>query len=145
MSSQRLIPLIIILHSLWMGFLFPSQAYSFEKVSLKTYKTTAIVVTNPVDLTRLPLNKTFQVKSQAFILQFFFSGPEILGIVFKRNLEESLFVRWCFFRNCEESPHDFVSVIAKPHGPPLAGGFFQVEHPPGLDYRFQGLHFYTRN
>ncbi len=120
-------------------------AYSFETVSLKKYNAQATKVDNPVNLTRLPLNKTFQVNSPDFILQFFFSGPNVLGIIFKRNLDKALFVRWCFFRNCEESPFDYVSVIGQPHGPPLANGFFDIKHPPGLSYHFQGLHFYTRN
>ena len=96
-------------------------------------------------MTRLPLNKSFQVNSPDFVLQFFFSGPDILGIIFKRNLDKGLFIKWCFFRNCEPSPFDFVSVIAQPHGPPLANGFFETKFPPGLSYHFQGLHFFTRN
>lgn len=134
-----------ILATLFLLPVFVSPAQCFETVSLKTYKTTATTVSNPVDLTRLALNKTFQVGSTDFILQFFFSGPDMLGVVFKRDLNKSLFVRWCFFRNCEESPHDFVSVIAQPHGPPLTGGFFQIKHPPGLDYHFQGLYFFTKS
>jgi hypothetical protein len=122
-----------------------NPAHSFEKISLKKYKTQAIKVSNPVDLTRLPLNKSFQVNSPDFVLQFFFSGPDVLGIIFKRNLDKSLFVKWCFFRNCEESQFDFISVIAQPHSPPLANGFFETKFPPGLNYHFQGLHFYTRD
>jgi len=119
-------------------------AYSFEKVSLKKYKAQAVKVDNPVDLTQLKLNKTFQVNSPDFVLQFFFSGPDVLGIILKRNLDKALFIRWCFFRNCEESQFDFTSVIAQPHGPPLANGFFETKFPPGLSYRFQGMHFFTR-
>ncbi len=121
-----------------------APAHSFETVSLKEYKVQALKVNNPVDLTRLPLNKTFQVNSPDFVLQFFFSGPDVLGIIFKRNLDKALFVRWCLFRNCEESPFDYVSVIGQPHGPPLVNNFFQIKHPPGLNYRFQGLHFSAR-
>lgn len=134
-----------ILTSLWIGVHSAPPAYSFEKISLKKYKSTAIKIDNPVDLTRLPVNKTFQVNSPDFILQFFFSGPEILGIVFKRDLDKSLLVRWCFFRNCEESPFDYVSIIGPRNGPPLANGFFQIKHPPGMDYRFQGLYFFSKN
>lgn len=135
---------LALLASLTIGFHHPAHAHTFERVSLKTYKTRAFKVDNPVDLTRLALNKTFQVNSRDFVLQFFFSGPDILGIIFKRDMDQSLFVRWCFFRSCEESPHDYVSVIGAPHGPPLPSGFFQIKHPPGLDYRFQGLHFFSR-
>lgn len=136
---------IFLVAFLLIGLQLPTPAYSFENVSLKKYKTQAIKVNNPVDLTRIELNKSFQVNSPDFILQFFFSGPDVLGIVFKRDLDKALFVRWCFFRNCEESQFDFISVIAQPHGPPLANGFFETKFPPGLNYNFQGLHFYTRN
>ena len=122
-----------------------TPAHSLEKISLKTYKTQAIKVNNPVDLTRIPLNKTFQVNSPDFVLQFFFTGPDILGIVFKRNLDKAIFMRWCFFRNCEESPFDYVSVIAQPNSPPLANGFFETKFPHGLNYHFQGLHFFSKN
>ena len=137
--------LLGVLTGLWMGLYPALPAFSFEKISLKTYKSTAIKINNPVDLTRLQINKTFQVNSRDFILQFFFSGPDILGIIFKRNLDKSLMMRWCFFRNCEESPFDYVSVIGPRNGPPLANGFFQIKHPPGMDYRFQGLNFFSKN
>ena len=137
--------LFIIVFFLLIGIQLATPAHSFERVSLKKYKTQSIKVDNPVDLTRLPLNKTFQVNSPDFVLQFFFSGPDVLGIIFKRDLDKALFVRWCFFRNCEESPFDFISVIGQPQGPPLVNGFFETKFPPGLNYHFQGLHFYTRD
>jgi len=137
--------LIFMVALFLVGFQLATPAYSFENVSLKKYKTQAIKIDNPVNLTRLPLNKTFQVNSPDFVLQFFFSGPDILGILLKRNLDKALFVRWCFFRNCEESRFDFVSVIGQSHSPPLANGFFETKYPPGLNYHFQGLQFYTRN
>jgi len=143
---KNFLKFLLLFTSGWFLVLYPAiPAYSFETISLKKYKTQATKVDNPVNLTRLPLNKTFQVNSPDFVLQFFFSGPDVLGIIFKRNLDKALFVRWCFFRNCEESPFDYVSVIAQPHGPPLANDFFDIKHPPGLSYHFQGLHFYTRN
>lgn len=137
-------PYFLLAWVLFFGLHRATPAYSFETVSLKEYKVQALKVNNPVDLTRLLLNKTFQVNSPDFVLQFFFSGPNILGIVFKRDTTKSLFVRWCFFRNCEESPRDYVSVIGQPHSPPFVNNFFQIKHPPGLNYRFQGLHFFTR-
>jgi hypothetical protein len=137
--------LLLIAIVLFIGFRSAAPAHAFENISLKKYKTQATKVDNPVDLTRLPLNKTFQVNSPDFVLQFFFSGPDVLGIILKRNLGKALFVKWCFFRNCEESQFDFVSVIAQPHGPPLANGFFETKFPPGLNYHYQGLHFYTRD
>lgn len=141
-SSARLLLLWVTVIALQVQQ--PAPAHSFETISLKKYKTQAIKIANPVDLTRLPPNKSFQVNSPDFVLQFFFSGPDILGIIFKRDLDKPLFVRWCFFRNCEESPFDFISVIAQPNSPPLANGFFQTSFPPGLNYHFQGLHFFTR-
>lgn len=142
-TSKRV--LITIVTILFVGFNLTTTVYSFEAISLKKYQTQAIKVNNPVELIRLPLNKTFQVNSPDFVLQFFFSGPDVLGIIFKRNLDKALFIKWCFFRNCEESPFDYVSVIAQPNGPPLANGFFETKFPPGLNYHFQALHFYTRD
>jgi len=144
---RRILPkALFFFASGWLTVLYTAiPTYSFETISLKKYQTQAIKIDNPINLTRLPLNKTFQVNSPDFVLQFFFSGPDVLGIIFKRNLDKALFVKWCFFRNCEESPFDYVSVIAQPHGPPLANGFFEIKFPPGLNYHFQGLHFYTRS
>ena len=136
--------LVFIIAVLGIGSQLATPAYSFENISLKKYKTQAIKVGNPVSLIRLPLDKTFQVNSPDFVLQFFFTGPDILGVILKRNLEKALFVKWCFFRNCEESRFNYVSVIAQPHGPPLANSFFEIKHPPGLNYHFQGLYFFTR-
>ena len=141
-TTKKTLTITIIV---FIGFQLATPAYSFEKVSLKKYKTQAVKVKNPVDLTRLAPNKSFQVNSPDFVLQFFFSGPDVLGIVLRRDLDKPLFVRWCFFRNCEESSFDFISVIAQSHAPPLANGFFETKFPPGLNYHFQGLHFYTRN
>ncbi|MEE8269865.1 MAG: hypothetical protein V3R23_07600, partial [Nitrospinaceae bacterium] len=50
-----------IISILFIGFQLATPAYSFENVSLKNYHTQAIKINNPVDLTRLQLNKTFQV------------------------------------------------------------------------------------
>jgi hypothetical protein len=136
---------LFIVAVLCIGSQLVTPAYSFENISLKKYKNQAIKVDNPINLSRLPLDKSFQVNSPDFVLQFFFTGPDILGVILKRNLDKALFVKWCFFRNCEDNPFDYVSVIAQPHGPPLANGFFEIKHPPGLNYHFQSLHFYTRN
>ena len=136
---------VFIVAAVIIGLQLASPAYSFENISLKKYKIQAIKISNPVDLTRLPLNKTFQVNSPDFVLQFFFSGPDVLGVILKRNLDKPIFIKWCFFRNCEQSSFDYVSVIAQSNSPPLANGFFETKFPPGLNYHFQGLHFYTRN
>jgi len=122
-----------------------TPAYPFENISLKEYEIKATKVMNPVDMTRLPINTTFQVNSPDFVLQFFFSGPDILGIIFKRNIKKPLFLKWCFFRSCEDSPFDYVSIIAQPNSPPLANGFFEIKLPPSMNYKFQGLHFFTRD
>jgi hypothetical protein len=135
---------LIFVATIVFGSQLAPPAYSFENISLKKYKNQAIKVGNPVDLSRLPLDKTFQVNSPDFVLQFFFTGPDILGVILQRNLDKALFVKWCFFRTCEESPFNYVSVIAQPHGPPLANGYFETEFPHGLNYHFQGLQFFTR-
>jgi len=140
--SHKTLGLVFTL--LLLGLNLAPPAYSFKKVSLKKYKAQALKIDNPVNLTRLSLQKTYQVNSPDFVLQFFFSGPDILGILFKRNSSQSIFMRWCFFRSCEESPFDYVSVIAQSNSPPFANNFFEIKHPHGLSYHFQGLHFFTR-
>lgn len=74
-------------------------------------------------------------------MQFFFNEQDIFGIIFKRNIKRHIYLRWCFFRNCEENPLDYKVVIAEPYQPPLAQNFFSVSFPPRLQYSFQGLEF----
>ena len=138
--------LILLVALVFIGSQLASPAYSFESISLKKYKIQATKIKQSCEFDPgSPLNKTFQVNSPDFVLQFFFSGPDLLGVILKRNLDKPLFIKWCFFRNCEPSSFDFVSVIAQAHNPPLANGYFETKFPPGLNYHFQGLHFYTRN
>ncbi len=123
---------------------FPNPSHSFQPVSLKTYPTRALVVTSPIDLTKLSRKDTYQINDPNFILQFFFSGPKILGIILKRDPRFPVKMRWCFFRDCEESPYDYNVVIAEASNPPFVENFFEVKLPPGLQYNFQGLYFSSR-
>ena len=108
---------------------FSHPAYGYENISIKEYLTLATKIENPVDLMRLPKGKTFQVNTDHYVLQFFFSGQNLLGIIFKRDLSQPIHLRWCFFRNCEESPFDYKVVIANPHQPPFKENFFEVKFP----------------
>lgn len=119
----------------------PAVSPAAENISLKQYHALSIPVANPVDLTRLPRKKMFQVKDEQFILQFFFNERDIFGFILKRDPKLSLAVRWCFFRSCEESPFDYTVRIAAPYRPPFVKGFFVVKFPPGIQYNFQGLLF----
>lgn len=136
--AGRLAILILIWHLAW-----PLCAFPFEPVSIKKFPQKAIPVTNPVDLTVLPLRETFQINHPRYVLQFFFSGPNILGIILKRDLRFPIHLRWCFFRDCTESPFDYNVMIADSYAPPLEDGVFEIRFPPQLKYNFQGLHFST--
>lgn len=124
---------------------FAQSAHAYKNISLKEYSTLATKIENPVNLMRLDKEKTFQINTDHYILQFFFSGQNILGIIFKRNSSKPIHLRWCFFRSCEESPFDYKVVIANPHQAPFKDNFFEVKYPPGLHYQFQGLHFSSGN
>lgn len=112
-----------------------------RKISLQEYSQQSISVENPVDLTKVPRNKTFQVNHPRFILQFMFDGQDILGFILKREKGYSLHMRWCFFRTCEETPHDYTVVIAPPNQNPNGKIFFKVSYPPGYQHDFQGVEF----
>ena len=128
-------------------FIFPiilaTSNYSFalDRVSLKKYPELSIPVPNPMETSKLPARKTFQVNHEEFILQFFFNGRDIFGYILKRNKRRPIHFRWCFFRNCEESPHDFKKVIAQSFNPPYSSGFFSIKFPAYLNYSFQGMVF----
>lgn len=121
----------------------PPSLFSLERVSIKKFPQKAFPVTNPVDLTTLPLRETFQINHPRFVLQFFFSGPNVLGIIIKRDFRYPIRMRWCFFRDCSESPFDYSTMIADSYAPPLEDGIFEIRFPPQLHYNFQGLHFTT--
>lgn len=123
----------------------PSTLLSREtqNISLKTYSNLAIPVTNPMDLTKLSPGKSYQVTHPKFILQFFFDGKDIYGIILKREKEVSIFMHWCFFRSCEESPYNYKLKIADAFNPPYDQTFFTANLPHKLRYKFQGLEFYT--
>jgi len=82
----------------------PNDSLALERVSLKKYPELSIQVPNPMVISKLPARKSFQVNHEEFILQFFFNGRDIFGYILKRNKKTPIHFRWCFFRNCEESP-----------------------------------------
>ena len=114
-----------------------------RKISLQKYFQLSTPISNPIDLTKLPHGKTFQVATPYFILQFFFDGKNLSGVVYKRDKRQIIRVRWCLFRNCEHSPYDYNVTIAESYSPPFDDDFFTVKFPPGLQYEFQGLEFFT--
>ena len=117
------------------------NAYCFETVSLKKYSVLNIPVPSRVDLTKLPIGKTFQVNHSQFTLQFFFNNRDIFGFIFKRKPNIGIIAHLCFYRSCEETPYDLRKVVAKPHEPPYDKTFFSVKLPSNLQYEFQGLEF----
>ncbi len=112
-----------------------------EFVSFNQYQTKAIPVQNPVDLTQLKPGSTFQVNTTGFIIQFFFNGKNINGIVLKRDKRYPIHIRWCFIRSCEHSLYDYKSVLAQAYQKPFNEDPFQVRLPVKFNYNFQGLHF----
>ena len=119
----------------------PSLSWAINKVSLKNYPQLSITVPNPMETSKLPARKTFQVNHEDFVLQFFFNERDIFGYILKREKQYPIHFRWCFFRSCEESPYDFKKVIAEPFSPPFASGFFSIRFPSYLHYSFQGIEF----
>ena len=134
--------MILLLGFVSINFIQPRSLLA-ENISLKRYSSLSIPVTNPVDLTQLPRNEMFQVKDEQFILQFYFNELDIFGAILKRNIKLPLYVRWCFFRSCEESSFDYTVLIAAPFQQPFAKGFFVINFPPNIQYNFQGLMFTT--
>lgn len=114
-----------------------------KKISLKNYPLLSTSVSNPIDLTRLPRGRSYHVSTPHFILQFFFNGKDLSGVVFKRDKRQIIRMRWCLFRNCEHSPYDYSVTIAESYSPPFEDNFFTIKFPPGLQYEFQGLEFFT--
>ena len=117
----------------------PSLA--IKNISLKKYPQLSIQVPNPMETAKLPARKTYQVNHESFILQFFFNERDIFGYILKRNKSRPIHFRWCFFRNCEDSPYDFKKVIAEAFNPPYSSGFFSIKFPAYLNYSFQGIKF----
>ena len=121
--------------------LSPPSLWAMEKVSLKTTTETAVIVPNPMVIANLPNRKTYQVNHEAFTLQFFFNEKDIFGIILKRDKRRPIHFRWCLFRSCEESSHDYKKVIAEFASPPFSQGFFSIPYPFYLPYSFQGMEF----
>jgi len=129
---------ILILYLL--GIL-PSPAYAMEQISLRSYPELSLQVPNPMETSKLPARKTFQVNHEEFILQFFFNERDVFGYILKRNKRRPIHFRWCFFRSCEENPYDYKKVIAQAFNPPYNSGFFSIRFPSYLNYSFQGIEF----
>ena len=119
----------------------PNYSLALDRVSLKKYPELSIQVPNPMVISKLPARETFQVNHEEFVLQFFFNGRDIFGYILKRNKSRPIHFRWCFFRNCEESPYDLKKVIAQAFNPPFDSGFFSIKFPSYLNYSFQGMMF----
>jgi hypothetical protein len=141
---QRLLSLLLLL-VVWSPSTPLSQPVSntIENISINSYKQLAVPVPNPMDMTKISQGSSYQVTDPKFLLQFFFDGKSIFGIIFKREKESSLFLHWCFFRSCEESTYDIKQKIASAFTPPYDQAFFTAKLPPNLSYQFQGLKFYT--
>ena len=121
--------------------ILPSPAYAMEQISLRKYPELSLQVPNPMETSKLPARKTFQVNHEEFILQFFFNERDVFGYILKRNKRRPIHFRWCFFRSCEESPYDHKKVIAQAFNPPYNSGFFSIRFPSYLNYSFQGIEF----
>jgi hypothetical protein len=121
--------------------LSPLNLQAMEKVSLKTHPKTGVLVDNPMEIASLPIRKTYQVNHEAFTLQFFFNEKDIFGMILKRDERRPIHFRWCLFRSCEESSHDYKKVIAEISSPPFTQGFFSIPYPFYLPYGFQGIEF----
>ncbi len=123
----------------------PSAPLSQEikNISLKTYSQLAIPVPGLIDMSKISPGNSYQVTDPKFILQFYFNGKDIYGVIFNRNKEVSIFMQWCFFKSCEESAYNIKSKIASALIPPYDQLFFSGNLPPKLNYNFKGLRFYT--
>jgi len=121
--------------------LFSPNLWAIENVSLKIHPQTGVIVDNPMEIKSLPHRKTYQVKHEAFTLQFFFNEKDIFGVILKRDERRPIHFRWCLFRSCEESRHDYKKVIAENSSPPFVQGFFSIPYPFYLTYGFQGIEF----
>ncbi len=137
--------LVLCLSFMLLSSLRPATVFAgdFQPVSLKKYPQLSVVVPNPLDMTKLPAGKTFQVTEDGFILQFYFDGRDVYGIIFKRKKYLSLYVEWCFFKSCEESQYNYIVQIAEAYKPPYDQDFFSIKLPARLSYRFQGMKFFT--
>ena len=111
-------------------FSIPNNAYCFDTISLKQYSVLNIPVPSKVDITKLPMGKTFQVNHSQFTLQFFFNNIDIFGFIFKRKPNVGIIAHLCFYRSCEETSYDLRKVVAKPQEPPYDKTFFFCKTPP---------------
>lgn len=119
----------------------PSKSQAQTRVSLRQYEAKAVLISNPFDITDAVQGTTYQVNHRDFILQFFFTGQNIQGVVMKREKTLPIHIRWCFFRTCEASSFDYKAVLAQGYQRPYAEDSFQVRLPVKFNYHFQGIHF----
>ena len=126
-------------------FILTGKAYCHNTISLKQDLIESIIVPHKVDLTTLPRGKRFKVDHPNFTLEFFFNNRDIFGFIIKREFNFGIIVHLCFFRSCQESPHDINTVISMPQDPPSDQTFFRVRFPYGLQYSFQGIEFLPIN
>ena len=122
-------------------FSIPNNASCLDIISFKQYSDLNILVHSKIDLTKLPIGKTFQVNHSQFTLQFFFNNRDIFGFIFKRKPGTGIMAHLCFYRSCEETSYDLRDVIAMPFEPPYDKTFFSIKFPHNLQYNFQGLEF----
>jgi hypothetical protein len=121
----------------------PSHSEGMKTISLKTYSQTGILIDNPATVSELPRGETYQVNHKNFSLQFFFNQKDIFGIILKRDKSRPIHFKWCFFKNCEESQHDYKKVIADPFNAPFEKEFFSIPNPSYLPYSFLGIEFFS--
>lgn len=126
-----------------LSLLLSPRSLSAEKIALRKHPTQSHVVPNPVDLTKLSNNQMFHIIDEAFTVQFFFNGQDLFGSIVTRQKEQALFLRWCFFRTCEESPYDYNVLLGEPYRAPFEDIVFHARFPPGILYTFQGLKFWS--
>ena len=134
--KKALIALLTILLNMHLNI-----AWAVENISLRAVEPTGVIVPNPMETAKLARGKTFQVNHKTFSVQFFFNEKDIFGMILKRDERRPIHFRWCLFRSCEESQHDYKKVIAEGAGPPFAQGFFSIPYPFYLTYGFQGIEF----
>ena len=139
--STKLKNLIVSFIIVFILSITPSKAYSLDEISFEHQSDNAIVVSNKIDLTKLPRGEIFKVVHEDFVLQFFFNNRDIFGGIFKRKSNIGIIARLCLYRSCEASSYDFRKVIAKAFEPPYDKTFFSIKFPQTLQYEFQGIEF----
>ena len=134
---------VITLSFCWLAL--TGKAYCYNTISFKQDSIESIPMPNKIDLTTLPIGKTFRVNHPKFTLEFFFNNRDIFGFITKREFNFGIIAHLCFFRSCQESPYDINQVVAMPQEPVSDRTFFMIKLPHGLQYNFQGIEFLPIN